>query len=318
MLEVGGGLIDGATKKELDDGQTGRCVMITSGAVQKAIFKPTEGENFRRQGLDAGQGAVREEAAYVIDRITGALAGVPVTVRARMDLDGTPTKGAMQQFVTNDGPVEDFGMPRDLEQACARLSIVNAQAVAALDIRIANTDRHGGNLLVKGTGPASLVPIDHGCAFPPWWGLGELIFDAWLSWPQVDAPVDPTVKEAIAASLRDLQTTIADLREAGLDEPALLTVQICTRLLASGVQHGKTLGAIARVMLREDFEEPSWLERQVEGAAVDLPCKVEFKPDDKYGDPVMTVEPQGPPWESGSADAFLANLDQRFDSHWAS
>jgi hypothetical protein len=170
---------------------------------------------------------------------------------------------------------------------------------------------------VKGKGPATLVPIDHGCAFPPWWSLGELIFDAWLAWPQVDAPVDPRVKDAIKASLRDLPDMITSLRDAGLDEPALLTVQICTRLLASGVAHGQTLAAIAKLMLREDFDEPSWLERQVEAAANDhLPCKVEFKPDDKYGDPVMTVEPQGPPWDTGSADAFLENLTSRFDAHW--
>jgi hypothetical protein len=106
-------------------------------------------------------------------------------------------------------------------------------------------------------------------------------------------------------------------------------VQICTRLLASGVAHGQTLAAIAKLMLREDFDEPSWLERQVEAAANDhLPCKVEFKPDDKYGDPVMTVEPQGPPWDTGSADEFLENfpefvnwkflenLTSRFDAHW--
>ena len=39
-------------------------------------------------------------------------------------------------------------------------------------------------------------------------------------------------------------------------------MQICTRLLASGVAHGQTLAAIAKLMLREDFDEPSWLERQ--------------------------------------------------------
>ena len=49
---------------------------------------------------------MREEAAYVLDRSAGGLAGVPVTVRARMDLEGAETKGAMQQFIANDGSAQ--------------------------------------------------------------------------------------------------------------------------------------------------------------------------------------------------------------------
>lgn len=318
LLSVGASLLGGAAQEDVDDGQTGRCVLISSGTVRTAVFKPTSGENFARQGLDPGQGAVREEAAYMLDHLSGRLAGVPVTVRARMDLEGTETKGAMQQFVDNGGCVEDFGVPRDLEVACQRLDLECAQAVAALDMRICNTDRHGGNLLLCGGPPAKLAPIDHGCAFPPWWSLGELVFDAWEGWPQVSAPVCERVASAVAAAAAGLPTTVSALCDLGLEEPALVTLQIGTSLLASGVAAGQPLSAIAKLMLRDDFAEPSWLELQVhEAAAATLPVSAEFERDDR-GDAVLVVEPHGPPWEDPSVtDAFLAELSRRFVQHWA-
>ena len=59
--------------------------------------------------------------------------------------------------------------------------------IAILDMRLANTDRNGGNILVqrkpgKSRPEYQLIPIDHGYCLPS--TFADINFE-WMYWPQV-------------------------------------------------------------------------------------------------------------------------------------
>ena len=102
----------------------------------------------------------------------------------------SPSKlGSLQQFVAHDCDTSEIGT--------SLFSLQDVHRIAILDIRLFNTDRHAGNILVKHpTGDSSrlsalahlnqpkcrLLPIDHGFCLPE---ALEPPFFEWLHWPQV-------------------------------------------------------------------------------------------------------------------------------------
>lgn len=260
----------------------------------QGIFKPLDEEDFERRGIEIGMGAVREEAAFVIDRASGGQAHVPTTARASIDEGGKLKKGSIQQFVEGSiGAVEDFGMPRELEDAEAFVGLDNAQAVACFDIRTFNTDRHSGNLLLAGDRPHKIVCIDHGCVLPAWWALESSRFDAWLDWPHVKAPPSTATQTLVSEVGNNLPHVVQELEKLGLPKQAIWTVEICTMLLQKCVlTHGLTLRSVALLMTRSDPAKPCWLERTVADACTSAGVSAEFKPDGKYGDLMLHVDPK--------------------------
>jgi len=258
----------------------------------RTIFKPLDEEAFERRGIELGMGAVREEAAFVIDRITGAQAGVPVTTRASVEEGGVLKIGSVQQFVEDShGPVEDFGMPRDLQEAIRIVGLDEAQAVACFDMRVFNTDRHSGNLLLAGPKPHRAVCIDHGCVLPAWWALDMARFDAWLDWPHMVAPPTSATKSLVLQAVETLPDVIEELEKLEVPGQAVWTMRICTALLQHGVlTHGLSLKSVALLMSREDPAQPSWLERRVEAACLEAGTAAAFLPEGKYGDLVFHVD----------------------------
>lgn len=139
-----------------------------------------DGEGLKR-GTRVGEGALREVAAYVLDHPIGGrrsfisdevgFSGVPPTVMVRClkdcfgHRDGYGEKGfkigSLQMFVKNYGSCEDMG-PR-------AFPVEEVHKVSVLDIRLANADRHAGNMLVckqEEEDRFVLVPIDHGYCLP--------------------------------------------------------------------------------------------------------------------------------------------------------
>jgi hypothetical protein len=242
------------------------------GGDKVAIFKPLAGENFERRGVDVGTGALREEAAYLIDRIAGSQAGVPVTSRTRITINGEMMEGSVQAFVGDAvGFAEDFGMPRDFERACDFVPQEAAEALALLDMRLFNMDRHTGNLMIlRSEKPHALGPIDHGCCLPPWWMLSEAVFDAWLEWPQLRQAPSAFARELAEIAVQRLPRVIAALRDLGLSEECLMTHRVCTTLIGVGVAElGVAIGSVATLMVREDPYELSWLEKNLLQVAQD-------------------------------------------------
>lgn len=293
----------------------------------QGIFKPLDEEVFERRGIEPGMGAVREEAAFVIDHATGGQAQVPTTARVSIEERGVRKKGSIQQFVEGSvGPVEDFGMPRELGHAEAIVGLDNAQAVACFDIRTFNTDRHSGNLLLAGMKPHKIVCIDHGCVLPAWWALESSRFDAWLDWPHVKAAPSPATMSLVTQVKSTLPGVVQELEKLGLPKQAVWTLEICTSLLEKCVLlHGLTLRSVALLMTRNDPAEPCWLERMVANACNAAGISAEFVPEGKYGDLALQVDqkiinnftrPEGCAFDNkylaNFRDAFFLFLDGTF------
>jgi len=255
-----------------------------------SVFKPLKGEHFHRQGLSAGQGAVREEAVYIADTIIGSQARVPVTARARYTRDGKQIAGAVQSYVQHLGIVDDIAISRDLEKAKKVLAMDDVQAIACLDMRVFNTDRHGGNLLY-GESPTPetsryvLSPIDHGCSLPPWWCLREAGFDAWYNWPQIDQKATEMTRYIAQRSFERLNETARQLQIIGIDNFAIVTFRLCTIWVKISLcDRNLTLKQAASVMVRPlddgNFGQPSLLEQWVAESAQDSGLDVSLEQDE--------------------------------------
>ena len=141
----------------------------------------TNGEGLKK-GTRVGEGAVREVAAYILDHpksgprsFSGEMmgfAGVPPTCLVQClhkgfnhpdGYDCAPVNvkvGSLQMFMKNSGSCEDMG-PRGFP-------VEEVHKISVFDIRMANADRHAGNILIgKGEdGQTVLIPIDHGYCLP--------------------------------------------------------------------------------------------------------------------------------------------------------
>jgi hypothetical protein len=289
--------VQGSSPVNLDAGQTGTVYALESGDKKVAIFKPLDGEDFKRRSLNPGQGAIREEAAYLVDRICGSQAHVPVTSRASIHVEGKELEGSIQKFVSEvAGFADDFGMPRDLASACGIVPQETVEALALLDMRIFNTDRHGGNLLILGQQkPHGLGPIDHGCCLPPWYSLGEAVFDAWSSWPQLKSSPSEYACKLASTAAEKLPQTCKTLEELGLEGSSIITLRLCTRLIYNGVSvHHIPIGKLAVLLLRDEeecFEELSWLEEKVFHCARDAGAKITLGKNDRGEQELVLEDP---------------------------
>ncbi|KAF9601060.1 hypothetical protein IFM89_015986 [Coptis chinensis] len=141
----------------------------------------SDGEGLKR-GTIVGEGAFREVAAFILDHprnrrqsftdVAMGFSGVPPTTMVRClhgafnhpegyEVSAKNIKvGSLQMFMKNNGSCEDMG-----PQA---FPVEEVHKISVLDIRLANTDRHAGNILINKEQDAShaiLIPIDHGYCF---------------------------------------------------------------------------------------------------------------------------------------------------------
>ncbi|KAJ6823148.1 phosphatidylinositol 4-kinase gamma 4-like [Iris pallida] len=240
----------------------------------------SDGEGLKR-GTRVGEGALREVAAYILDHpISGrrsimgdgiGFSGVPPTAMARclhegfnhpngFDKEEKNFKiGSLQMFVKNFGTCEDMG-PR-------AFPVEEVHKIAVLDIRLANADRHAGNILFCKEGDEGrvvLVPIDHGYCLPE--NFEDCTFE-WLYWPQARQPFNSETVEYIKSL--DAEQDIALLKFYGweLSLRCCRTLRICTMLLKKGVERGLTPYDIGSILCRETLKKESKIEeiiREVE------------------------------------------------------
>ena len=280
-----------ACSPPIQQGCGGVYAMRASDGHEVAMFKPAEEERFVREGLIAGEGAVREEAAYVLDSSIGGFSGVPATAVAKLHLPtfGKVQQGAVQRFMPSKmGSLEDFGMPNDFEKAAEFVPVKEIQKVGILDVRLFNTDRHPGNILLLGdVAPYNLVPIDHGCILPSWFSLSEARFD-WVNYPQASAPFSHDM-------LNKIETLDADqdarrLRRLGIREECIMTMHICTMLLKIAAKAGKSLSWLAKFMQRSGcLDKPSKLELLIYESCQMVGIPFSFSAN-QYGEEVGVIE----------------------------
>ncbi|GJP49808.1 hypothetical protein CLOM_g8975 [Closterium sp. NIES-68] len=245
------------------------------------------GEGLKR-GTRVGEGAYREVAAYLLDHPVNdgdsrGFAGVPPTTLVRCSsgffpaaggspvtpLDGLEMYGvdvgkvgSLQQFVPAVSNCEDMGP--------ARFPASDVHKIAILDMRLANTDRNGANILVAkepardgGESSLKLVPIDHGYCMPE--SLEECTFE-WLYWPQAKQPLSDEAINYIAKL--DAENDLALLAASGWSvRPACARVlRASTLLVKKGAAARKTVYDMGSMMVRDDPDEKCALEAMIEEA----------------------------------------------------
>ncbi|XP_057439669.1 phosphatidylinositol 4-kinase gamma 4-like [Lotus japonicus] len=233
-----------------------------------------DGEGLKK-GTIVGQGAFREVAAYVLDHpISGRLtlfgdekgfAGVPPTLMVKCLHKGfnhsgdlAAKIGSMQMFVDNNGSCEDMGP--------GAFPVKEVHKITVLDIRLANADRHAGNILLsteEDKDQSVLIPIDHGYCLPT--SFEDCTFE-WLYWPQARQPYSPETIDYIKSL--DAEEDISLLKFHGWDLPVECAriLRISTMLLKKGVERGLTPYAIGSLMCRESLNKESVIEEIVQAA----------------------------------------------------
>ena len=272
-------------RPQLARGGTGGAYFLRDGDGETcAVFKPADEEpNARnnprgrtasvageglRKGTRVGEGASREVAAYLLDH--DGFAAVPATSLANLCDGGKGGEahqgklGSLQAFVRADAEAEELGP--------GLFPVREVHKITQLDIRLANTDRNAGNILVQSRGGALreggagmfLVPIDHGYALPH--TLEDVCFE-WEFWPQAKIPYDDETKAYIAGL--DVERDIATLRSESIElSPASERVlRVCTVLLQKAAERGCCPADIAGMMSRAMPNRASDLEKLASRAA---------------------------------------------------
>ncbi|GAA0181992.1 nucleotide kinase [Lithospermum erythrorhizon] len=273
------------------EGTGGAYFMVdSSGTKYVSVFKPideepmavnnprglplsVDGEGLKK-GTRVGEGALRECAAYILDHprsgrrsFSGEIkgfAGVQPTLMVRSLHDGFHNPnglmikmGSLQMFIESNGSCEDLGP--------SAFPVEEVHKIAAFDLRMANVDRHAGNILMSKDedGKTLLIPIDHGYCLPD--SFEDCTFD-WLYWPQARKPFNADTVEYIKSL--DAEEDIALLQFYGWKLPAKIarTFRISTMLLKKGVERGLTPYAIGNIMCRETLNKESVIEEIVQEA----------------------------------------------------
>ncbi|KAL3654331.1 Phosphatidylinositol 4-kinase gamma 7 [Castilleja foliolosa] len=255
-----------------------------------AIVKPTDEEPFApnnpkgfvgkalgqpglKRSIRVGETGFREVAAYLLDY--DHFANVPPTALVKITHsifnvnDGVNGNklinqkliskiASFQKYMRHDFDASDHGT--------SSFPVASVHRIGILDIRILNTDRHAGNLLVRKLddvgrfGQVELIPIDHGLCLPE--SLEDPYFE-WIHWPQASIPfsddelgyiknLDPVHDSEM------LRSELPMIREA-----CLRVLFLCTIFLKEAANFGLCLAEIGEMMSREFHsgeEEPSELE----------------------------------------------------------
>jgi|SwirhisoilCB2_FD_contig_101_1913661_length_1466_multi_2_in_0_out_0_1 hypothetical protein len=241
-----------------------------------AVFKPCDEEpNARnnpkgntgdipsgiKEGTVAGEGARNEYIAYLLDKDN--FSGVPCTGLVycshsafhdpEKERDAIKTKmGSLQEYIPHESSCEDRGSSLFPKNQVHKIGI--------LDVRLCNTDRHLGNILVKKeSGSSTLVPIDHGLCLPS--KLSDALFE-WCYWPQAKMPFDPATLQYIESLDPEADAILLRSKFPAMREESIDTMRICTMLLKKGARAGLTLYNIACLVGRmANLDEPSQLEQ---------------------------------------------------------
>eukprot|EP01103_Thecamoeba_quadrilineata_P014521 TRINITY_DN4348_c0_g2_i1.p1 TRINITY_DN4348_c0_g2~~TRINITY_DN4348_c0_g2_i1.p1 ORF type:complete len:395 (+),score=75.35 TRINITY_DN4348_c0_g2_i1:174-1358(+) len=172
-----------------------------------------------------GESAQKEVAAYLLDHKNEA--GVPLTMMVQMSCQHWPSPGkigSLQEFVPH--------LHDSWELSPSLYSKSDLHRIAILDMRLLNSDRHGGNILVRkdSDNRLRLVPIDHGFCLPDSVeDCGSDLWFEWMSWPQSRQQVDPELVKSVREI--DLEEDARTLRGIGIREEAISTMRWRTVLL---------------------------------------------------------------------------------------
>lgn len=254
-----------------------------------AIVKPTDEEPFAvnnpkgfigkvlgqpglKHSVRVGETGFREVAAYLLDH--DHFARVPLTSLVKIthsifnlndcvngnkicNNGGISKIASLQQFIPHDFDASDHGT--------SRFPVADVHRIGILDIRIFNTDRHAGNLLVRKVGDGEfgqieLIPIDHGLCLPEC--LEDPYFE-WIHWPQASIPFSEKELEYIKNLDANLDSEMLRRELPMIREACIRVLTLCTVFLKEAAAFGLCLAEIGEMMSREfrcKEQKPSELE----------------------------------------------------------
>ncbi|TYG40080.1 hypothetical protein ES288_D12G064600v1 [Gossypium darwinii] len=238
------------------------------GFIGKALGQPG-----LKRSVRVGETGFREVAAYLLDY--DHFANVPSTALVKVthsifnvngEVNGTKQQerkefskiASLQQFIPHDFDASDYGT--------SSFPVAAVHKIGILDIRILNTDRHAGNLLVRkidgggGLDQVELVPIDHGLCLPE--NLEDPYFE-WIHWPQASIPFSEDELEYISHLDPFRDSELLRMELPMIREACLRVLVVCTIFLKEAAISGLCLAEIGEMMSREfrgQQEEPSELE----------------------------------------------------------
>ena len=321
VLRVRQGVEAGLAPEVVTEGMGGSYVFRDEKGKSAAILKPFDeeplapnnpkgfvgralGEPGLKPTVRVGEAGLREVAAYLLD---DGKAGVPTTAIAQVvnpvfNFNGHPASSlsgpkarakvvSMQEFVAHDFDAGEYGT--------SMFSVESMHHIGILDIRLFNTDRHSGNILVRkrkgrplgfghkraqshldvtrsadyrhevaalsgsvfGSGTVDLIPIDHGFCLPE---TLESAYLEWLHWPQASMPFSESTLEYIAGldAQRDVKLLRQELPTMRIE--CLRVLEVATTLLQRSAAAGLCLAEIGMLVsspLVGLQEEPSELEK---------------------------------------------------------
>ena len=287
-LHIRMGLQQGIQPKLTPEGTSGSYILFGNNHTPVAIFKPSDEEAYApnnphnligqlgskslRKGILSGEAFIREAASYLLSKSYKFSFNVPPTTIAKfVCCEPSPCKvsykepfigqpncaqiykiGSLQIFVGHDDCACNYSS--DL------FDTDEVHKIGILDMRICNTDRNDGNILLKKSDSKfSLIPIDHGMSFPSSFEFREEDY-CWLAWPQSSQPFSERMREYIASV--DLEKDIESLQcNFPLGEASLIVFKVMNMLLKMGVKRGMTLKEMSLIWCRPSYSEsPSVLE----------------------------------------------------------
>jgi hypothetical protein len=250
----------------IDEGEGGSYFLRNDQGRLLAVFKPKNEDAFSttnpklqgrqpleaNRGVQAGETAIREVAAFLLDHEN--FVGIPLTLLVRVyhPYFQGPVEGSLQLFVPHDCASWDLGP--------GLFDLLDVQKIALLDLRFLNTDRHGGNILVRRDDSplinpgkkCKLVAIDHGLCFPDSTLQYEDLYFEWENWPQAKQPFEPQIRKYIEDI--DLWVEVNSLRNLGIREECVRVAVVCSTLVKVASSRGISPSAVAKLIRRVGSE----------------------------------------------------------------
>ncbi|GMI73422.1 hypothetical protein like AT1G26270 [Hibiscus trionum] len=238
------------------------------GFIGKALGQPG-----LKRSVRVGETGFREVAAYLLDydhfanvpstalvKVTHSIFNINDGVNGNKHQDRKEFSkiASLQQFIPHDFDASDYGT--------SSFPVASVHKIGILDIRILNTDRHAGNILVRkidgggGLDQVELVPIDHGLCLPE--NLEDPYFE-WIHWPQASIPFSEDELEYISHLDPFRDSELLRMELPMIREACLRVLVVCTIFLKEAAISGLCLAEIGEMMSREFRgleEQPSELE----------------------------------------------------------
>ena len=247
-----------------------------------------------RGGFVVGNGFLHERAIFLLDQNSAIPAGVPTAVIAKAKVGGVnkmPTEvsrcdrvprrcvvdqpvGSLHQYKEHDGTADDYGVKI--------LNKEQLQRIALLDLRTLNADRHSANILVAmkkhdgkmEEGDGNLIPIDHAFCLPDYLQLEQTTLD-WMHWPQAKEKLCDEFVDLV--NQIDIEDDVELMRETGIAESSIVTLQIGTSMIKTGCSLGLSLSKMTQFCVRKDPEVPSALEELISSVEKDMQANPNVK-----------------------------------------